>query len=92
MKFLQSSLESLATDSEIKSGFIKVNESLVSFKIQDGPIKEVGLNGCQVTDMLKFSLEVYKGLQADFPCRENAITITKLEEAIMWQAKEPKIE
>ena len=27
------------------------------------------------------------GNQEKFPCRENAISITKLEEAIMWQEK-----
>ena len=26
-----------------------------------------------------------KYLNKDYPCRENAITITKLEEALMWQ-------
>jgi len=64
---------------------ILVNGNSVTFKIQDGPIGDVGINGIQVTDMLNFVKEVYKSLNHAFPCRENSITITKIEEAIHWQ-------
>jgi hypothetical protein len=64
--------------------------NMISFKIQDGPIKEVGLNGCQLTDMVEVSLEMLKKLNEKFPCRENSMTITKLEEALMWQEKRTK--
>ena len=57
----------------------------LSFKIQDGPIKEVGVNGIQATDLLFFCKELFKSLNKSFPCRENALTITKIEEAIHWQ-------
>ena len=57
----------------------------VKFTIQDGPIKEVGINGCQAVDMLEFVKELFNSLNRDFPCRENSLTITKLEEAIHWQ-------
>jgi len=59
----------------------------ISFKIQNGPIKEVGKNGCQVTALIDAALLIIKGLNERFPCRENALTITKLEEALMWQHK-----
>ena len=55
------------------------------FKIQEGTIKEVGYNGLQATDLLFFTKELFKSLNKDFPCRENALTITKIEEAIHWQ-------
>ncbi|MGZ3770083.1 MAG: hypothetical protein ACXVCP_00275 [Bdellovibrio sp.] len=29
-------------------------------------------------------------LNAKFPCRENAMTITKLDEALLWQDKRTK--
>ena len=29
-------------------------------------------------------------LNKKFPCRENAVTITKLDEALMWQEKRTK--
>lgn len=68
-----------------ESDYIKVDGNKVEFTIQDGPIGDVGVNGIQVTDMLEFVKEVYKSLNSAFPCRENSITITKIEEAIHWQ-------
>ena len=65
--------------------FVDLDENRVSFRIQDGPIKEVGVNGIQVTDMLEYVLEVYKSLNKAFPCRENSLTITHIEEALHWQ-------
>lgn len=59
----------------------------IKVKWQDGPIKEVGENGAQVVDVIKEAKERLEGLNKDFPCRENAMTITKLDEAIMWQDK-----
>lgn len=68
-----------------RSDHIIVDGHTVSFRIQDGPIGDVGVNGVQVTDMLEYVKEVYKSLNHAFPCRENSITITKIEEAIHWQ-------
>jgi hypothetical protein len=72
-----------------KPEYIVVNHAhnSISFKIQDGPVKEVGKNGCQVTALIDAALLIIKGLNERFTCRENAITITKLEEALMWQRK-----
>jgi len=54
-------------------------------KLQDGPISDNGVNGIQVTELLDLVKEVYKELNSSFPCRENSLTITKIEEAIHWQ-------
>lgn len=70
--------------------YIRDDVNSISFTLQNGPIKEVGVNGCQVTEMIWVALEIIKGLNEKFPCRENAITITKLEEALMWQDKRSK--
>ncbi len=76
----------LSRDGElVPDNHVVVSDSMVAFHIQDGPIKEVGVNGMQVTDMLEYVKEVYKSLNHAFPCRENSITITKIEEAIHWQ-------
>lgn len=56
----------------------------VSFKIQNGPIAKNGLNGCQVDEMVAIARTIIQELNAKFPCRENALTITKLQEAEMW--------
>jgi hypothetical protein len=56
----------------------------ISFNIQDGPIKEHGLNGCQVDMMIRVTRRIIEGLNEKFRCRENAVAITKLQEAEMW--------
>lgn len=58
---------------------------IVSFTIQSDPISEVGVNGCQALDMLKYTKCLFESLNEAFPCRENSLTITKIEEAIHWQ-------
>ncbi|MCK5139395.1 MAG: hypothetical protein KAQ85_06100 [Thermodesulfovibrionia bacterium] len=59
----------------------------MSFTLQGGPIKENGKNGCQLTDMIAVAKHMIEQLNKQFPCRENAMTITKLDEALMWQQK-----
>lgn len=56
----------------------------ITFRIQNGPIGERGINGCQVDTMVAAATEVIRGLNAQFPCRENSLAITKLEEALLW--------
>lgn len=58
---------------------------IVSFTIQSDPISEVGVNGCQALDILKYVKCLFESLNEVFPCRENSLTITKIEEAIHWQ-------
>lgn len=70
--------------------YVRHDVNSVSFTIQCGPIKEVGKNGCQVTDMIAVAKLIIEGLNKNFPCRENAMTITKLDEALMWQEKRTK--
>lgn len=66
--------------------FIDVEEpNAVSFTIQDKPIKEVGLNGCQAIDILYFAKGLFESLNNAFSCTENEITIKHLETAIKVQ-------
>jgi hypothetical protein len=58
---------------------------IVSFTIQSDPINEVGVNGVQALDLLKYTKYLFESLNEAFPCRENSLTITKIEEAIHWQ-------
>jgi hypothetical protein len=59
-------------------------QSSVTFTIQSGPIKEFGVNGCQIDEVIAWAKEKIEGFNAAFPCRENSLVITKLEEALMW--------
>ncbi len=56
----------------------------IAFQIQNGPIKEVGVNGCQVDTIIHAAKLILEGLNKKFPCRENACAITKLDEALHW--------
>jgi hypothetical protein len=56
----------------------------ITFKVQNGPIKEIGENGCQIDMLIYLALVVIRDLNHQFPCRENSIAITKLEEALHW--------
>lgn len=69
--------------------FIELNDAgnAITFNIQDGPVREVGVNGCQVDTMIEAAKIIIEGLNAKFPCRENAMVITKLDEALMWSMK-----
>ena len=60
---------------------------VVSFTIQSDPIGEVGVNGCQASDMLSFVTCLFRSLNDAFPCTENAKTLESLDEAIYWQDK-----
>jgi hypothetical protein len=57
----------------------------VKFTIQSDPISEVGVNGCQATDMLLYIKCLFESLNEAFPCHENTVTIQKLTEALDWQ-------
>lgn len=67
--------------------YVRNDKNSISFTLQGGPIKENGKNGCQLTDMIAVAKHMIEQLNKQFPCRENAMTITKLDEALMWQQK-----
>lgn len=56
---------------------------MVSF--QNGPINEVGVNGVQNEDLLAIIIDRMQGFQSGkFACRENAIALTHLQDAMHW--------
>ena len=58
----------------------------VSF--QNGPIKEAGVNGVMNEDLIAIVIDRMQGFQSgQYKCRENAVALTKLEEALMWLRK-----
>ena len=59
-----------------------------SIHFQEGPILECGSNGVGNEDLINMVVERLEGFQrGKFACRENAIAITKLEEALLWLRK-----
>ena len=52
---------------------------------QNGPIKEVGVNGVTNEDLIVIIIDRLRGFQSGkYTCRYNALALTKLEEALMW--------
>lgn len=41
-------------------------------------------NGTTIEEMLRVSVERLQHLNNRYPCRENALAITKIQEALMW--------
>jgi len=59
----------------------------ISFRIQDGPIKENGVNGCQLVTLIETAKIMLEKLNEKFPCRDNKSTITALHMALYWQER-----
>ena len=58
---------------------------LVKVDMQEGPIKECGVNGCCNEDLLNMVVTRLEGFQkSEFACTENAIALNKLQEALLW--------
>jgi hypothetical protein len=62
-----------------------LNELYATVNFQDGPIKESGVNGCHNEDLIAIVIHRLMSFQeGPYKCRENALAITKLEEAMHW--------
>ena len=62
--------------------------NLTAVHFQKGPIKENGVNGCMNEDLIAMVIDRLESFQnTPFKCRENALAITKLEEALLWLRK-----
>ena len=58
---------------------------LTRIDFQNGPIKEAGINGAMNEDLIAIVIDRLRGFQSgDYKCRDNALALTKLEEALMW--------
>lgn len=58
---------------------------LTKVTFQKGPIKENGVNGCCNEDLIAMVIDRLNSFQeSPYKCRENALAVTKLEEALHW--------
>jgi len=57
-------------------------------EFQNGPIAESGINGISNEALLAVVEDRLIGFQSgQFSCRENAVALTKIQEAMMWLQK-----
>lgn len=60
-------------------------QTATAIKFQDGPIGEVGVNGLTQEVLLAIVADRLRSFQAGpFSGRENALALTKIEEAMHW--------
>lgn len=62
----------------------------VTFEIQQGPIKEVGENGCQIDEVVRFARDTIAHFQREFPCDENEEVLICLDKAMSLLAARKK--
>lgn len=69
------------------SNFITVRDDVnsLTFTLQNGPVKEKGINGCQVVTILETAQLIIERLNAEFPSDYNVNTLSALKSAIHWQ-------
>lgn len=61
------------------------SENGIDVRFQNGPVAENGVNGITQETLIAIAIDRLRCFQAGpFACRENAIALTKLEEAIFW--------
>lgn len=63
----------------------KVTDTTTVISFQNGPIAEAGINGLTQEVLLAIIADRLRSFQAGkFACRENALALTKIEEAQHW--------
>ena len=61
---------------------------MCSIRFQNGPIQEAGVNGISQEALLAIVEDRLIGFQTgEYACRENAIALTKVQEAMQWLLK-----
>jgi hypothetical protein len=59
-----------------------------AIEFQNGPISEAGVNGVSNEALLAIVIDRLRGFQSgQFACRDNAVALTNLEQALMWLQK-----
>jgi hypothetical protein len=70
-------------------GFVKISEEgkKITFEIQAGNYNDHGFNGCYPVQIISFVRSLYEVYSKEHPSRENAMILTKLDEALLWDVK-----
>jgi len=78
----------VVTDKPRLDGKGELPVSIQTIHFQEGPIKENGVNGVCNEDLIAMVICRLEHFQkSEYACRENALAITKLEEALLWLRK-----
>lgn len=74
----------VARPGEYENEYIVVNDqdNVITFKIQQGPIKEHGVNGCQIDTLIETARIMICKLDEKYPCIHNKVAARQLEAAM----------
>jgi hypothetical protein len=78
-KFNEYALLNFKRDSE-PDGTLRF-QPVVFYELNEDMTEE---NGTTLEEMLRVSIERLQNLNGRFPCRENSLALTKMQEALMW--------
>lgn len=72
--------------------YIMVDDDLgvIAFQLQSAPVKDIGIDGCQIDTMLKVCYVMIEHLNLKVPCQQNENAIIHLERAIECLAQRKK--
>ena len=62
--------------------YVRNDVNSLAFTIQNGPVKENGVNGCQVDTVIHAAAHIIRELNKNFPCAENEEALRCLAGAI----------
>lgn len=81
-------IELLAKEEDFRKHVV-VNHgtNFIGFRIQNGPIKEAGVNGCQIETLIQASLLLIEKHNTLYPCYENVRAIDSLKDALGFLAE-----
>jgi len=73
------------SDKDLVDNDTRGTQRVAEINFQNGPVQEAGANGCFQEDLIAICVDRLRSFQqGDFKCRENALAITHLEEALNW--------
>jgi hypothetical protein len=64
--------------------YVRQDKNSLSFTIQNGPIKEVGVNGCQIDTLIETAKIIIEKLNENYPCPENKLAVIHLGAALSY--------
>jgi hypothetical protein len=66
------------------SNHVEINDrcNAITFSIQNGPIKENGVNGCQIDTLVETAKLIVEGLNSQYPSDYNRRAIKGLEDCL----------
>lgn len=70
--------------------YVRIDKNSIAFTIQNGPIKENGVNGCQIDQIVQAAEIILSKLNEKFECTENIMALHHLRKSLDYLADRKK--